>query len=93
MDVPFPAIELSMRTAADAILASLKVLEYIEAENKYTEEILAHTVPLQEKLFDEMRQYVADEDADFPTPRNGTIQKKTSRLNYLTKKNNKKLFC
>ncbi len=50
----------------------IKVLEYIEAENEYTDAMMAHTESLQERLYDEMRARVVEADTDYPTQRDGT---------------------
>ncbi len=48
-----------------------KVIEYLEAENAYKEKIMDHTVPLQEKLFDEIKSKIKQEDESVPYINNG----------------------
>ncbi|MRJ44363.1 S9 family peptidase [Idiomarina loihiensis] len=43
-----------------------KVLAYLEAENAYTDEMLAHTEALQQKLFEEMKSRIAKDDNSVP---------------------------
>jgi len=46
-------------------------LAYLEAENAWTEQQLAHTVPLQERLFEEIKRrplYVVDHTMGFGEP-------------------------
>ena len=38
------------------------VLAYLEAENRYYEEMTAHTKPLQQKLFEEMKARIKEDD-------------------------------
>ena len=38
-----------------------EVIEYLEAENKYAEESLKHTEPLQKQLFDEITGRIKQE--------------------------------
>ncbi len=47
------------------------VISYLEAENEYLEYKMAHTLPLQEKLFEEMRGRIREDDASAPYYRNG----------------------
>ena len=42
------------------------VIEYLDAENVYTEAVMAHTKPLQEKLFEEMKARLVEEDVTAP---------------------------
>lgn len=42
------------------------VIEYLEAENRYTNEMMRHTETLQRKLFDEMRARNKDTDSSVP---------------------------
>ncbi|MHA1907011.1 MAG: S9 family peptidase [Candidatus Thorarchaeota archaeon] len=42
------------------------VLEYLSAENKYAEEMMAHTQSLQEKLFEEMKNRIQETDESVP---------------------------
>lgn len=43
-----------------------QVVEYLQAENQYLEEILQHTQPLQEKLFQEMKGRIKEADSSAP---------------------------
>jgi len=43
-----------------------KVIEYLEAENAYTEAIMKHTEKLQEELFQEMRARIKETDLTVP---------------------------
>ena len=42
------------------------VVEYLEAENAYTEAVMAHTKPLQEALYEEMLRRIKETDIDVP---------------------------
>jgi len=42
------------------------VLAYLEAENRYYEEMTAHTKPLQQKLFEEMKARIKEDDESVP---------------------------
>ena len=42
------------------------VIHYLEAENRYTEAMLAHTAALQERLFQEMRGRIKETDLSVP---------------------------
>ncbi|MBE0695399.1 MAG: S9 family peptidase, partial [Anaerolineaceae bacterium] len=46
-----------------------EVLAYLQAENAYAQDALAHTAPLQEQLFQEMRGRIAEDDSSAPEPR------------------------
>lgn len=46
-------------------------IAYLEAENKWTESALAHTKPLQEKLFEEIKSRILETDLSVPTRRRG----------------------
>lgn len=48
-----------------------EVLKYLEAENQYTDAIMAHTLPLQEKLFQEFRTRIKQTDMSVPYRREG----------------------
>ncbi|MBN1986397.1 MAG: S9 family peptidase [Prolixibacteraceae bacterium] len=48
-----------------------KVIEYLEAENAYTQAVMKPTEPLQEKLFDEIKSKIKQEDESVPYKRNG----------------------
>ena len=41
---------------------------YLEAENAYTETVMADTKPLQEKLFSEMKARIKEDDSTVPSP-------------------------
>ncbi len=43
-----------------------KVLDYLKAENEYTEAMMRHTVALQETLFNELRGRIKETDQDVP---------------------------
>lgn len=45
-----------------------EVIAYLEAENAYTQAMLRHTEPLQEKLFQEMKGRIKEDDASAPEP-------------------------
>ncbi len=47
------------------------VIAYLEEENKYTEEVLAPTKALQEKLFEEMKGRIKEDDSSVPYKFNG----------------------
>ncbi len=44
-----------------------KVIDYLKAENDYTESIMQHTKPLQEKLYKEMLGRIKEIDIEVPT--------------------------
>jgi len=48
-----------------------KVIAYLEAENNYVEDHLAHTKPLQEKLFNEIKGRIKEDDSNVPYFLNG----------------------
>lgn len=48
-----------------------EVLAYLRAENEYTEAVMAHTVGLQQQLFEEIRGRVKETDASAPVPHGG----------------------
>lgn len=48
-----------------------KVIEYLEAENAYTDTILSHTKTLQQKLFDEIVGRIKQTDESVPYKSNG----------------------
>ena len=50
-----------------------KVLAYLEAENAYTDEMLAHTEDLQQKLFEEMKSRIAKDDNSVPVRDGGYL--------------------
>ena len=43
-----------------------EVIAYLEAENTYTEAVMAHTKPLQDKLFEEIKARLVEEDESAP---------------------------
>lgn len=46
-----------------------EVIRYLEAENAYAKAVLAHTEPLQEKLFAELCGHIQEDDWSAPQPR------------------------
>ena len=48
-----------------------RVLSYLRAENAYAEAVLAHTRPLQERLFAEIRGRIKQTDESVPYRRGG----------------------
>ncbi|WP_370687416.1 S9 family peptidase [Fulvivirga maritima] len=48
-----------------------KVIDYLEAENAYTDTIMKHTEPLQEKLYDEIVGRIKQTDESVPYKSNG----------------------
>ncbi len=50
---------------------SPKVIEYLEAENRYTDALLASTEDLQQELYDEMVARIVDEETTVPYEENG----------------------
>ena len=42
------------------------VIEYVEAENRYTEQMMRHTEPLQKKLFEEFKKRTVETDSTVP---------------------------
>jgi oligopeptidase B len=48
-----------------------ETIPYLEAENRYTDAMMAHTVELQKKLYDEMLARIKEDDAQVPVPRDG----------------------
>ncbi len=42
------------------------VIAYLEAENAYTDAVMAHTKPLQDKIFEEMKARLPEEDSSAP---------------------------
>lgn len=45
------------------------VIAHLEAENAYAEAVLAHTAPLQEQIYGEMRGRIKEDDASVPEQR------------------------
>lgn len=43
-----------------------EVLDYLKAENAYTEAMMAHSKPLREQLYREMRGRIQEDDASVP---------------------------
>ncbi len=48
-----------------------EVIAHLEAENAYTDAIMKHTEPLQEKLFEEIKSKIKQEDNSVPYRKNG----------------------
>lgn len=48
-----------------------EVLDYLTAENEYYQKLTAHTKPLQEALFEEMKSRIKEDDASVPYKYNG----------------------
>ena len=48
-----------------------QIMDYLRAENAYTEAMLAHTQPLQERLVRELRARIKEDDASVPVYDNG----------------------
>ncbi len=48
-----------------------KVIEYLEAENAYTDAVMEHTEALQEKLYNEIKSKIKQEDESVPYKKNG----------------------
>jgi oligopeptidase B len=48
-----------------------EVVNYLEAENSYLKEMMKHTEPLQEKLYNEIRGKIKETDESVPYPDNG----------------------
>jgi oligopeptidase B len=48
-----------------------EVIAYLEAENAYTEAVMKHTEPLQERLFEEIKTKIKQEDESVPYRDNG----------------------
>lgn len=48
-----------------------EVLDYLKAENTYYQEMTAHTLPLQEALFAEMKGRIKEDDRSVPYKKNG----------------------
>ena len=48
-----------------------EVIAYLEAENAYTDAVMKHTEPLQEKLFEEIKSKIIQEDESVPYKENG----------------------
>ena len=45
-----------------------QVIEYLEAENAYTDAVMAHTEALQEELFEEIVDRIKEDDESVPYP-------------------------
>ena len=48
-----------------------ETIPYLEAENRYTDAMMAHTKELQQQLYDEMLGRIKEDDSQVPTPRDG----------------------
>ncbi|HCY81592.1 MAG TPA: oligopeptidase B, partial [Xanthomarina gelatinilytica] len=48
-----------------------EVLDYLHAENKYTKQMMKHTEAFQEKLFEEMKARIKEDDQSVPYKFNG----------------------
>ena len=48
-----------------------EVIEYLERENAYYDNVTAHTKPLQQKLFEEMKARIKEDDESVPYKYNG----------------------
>jgi oligopeptidase B len=48
-----------------------EVIAYLEAENAYKDSVMKHTEPLQEKLFEEIKSKIKQEDESVPYKENG----------------------
>ena len=60
------------------------MLAYLEAENKYTEAMLAHTEALQSALYDEMKSRIKETDESAPMAHGATstitVKRKASSI-------------
>jgi len=45
------------------------VIEYLQAENDYLEEVMQHTKPLQAQLYEEMKARIKEDDETVPAKR------------------------
>lgn len=59
------------KTSAKPDEQTIKVLDYLRAENAYTEEVLGHTKHFQDSLFEEMKSRIKEDDESVPYFRNG----------------------
>ena len=50
-----------------------EVLAHLEAENRYTERVMRHTEPLQERLYQELRGRIKESDLSVPTREDGWL--------------------
>ncbi len=48
-----------------------EVIDYLNAENSYKDQVLAHTRPLQDELFEEIKSKIKQEDESVPYKKNG----------------------
>ena len=48
-----------------------KVIDYLDAENAYTETVMSSTSDLQEKIYNEILGRMKEDDESYPTLRNG----------------------
>ncbi|MDP4989545.1 MAG: oligopeptidase B, partial [Polaribacter sp.] len=66
-----------MRLSDEQKLAPVKdkqtqnVIDYLESENSYYEKVTAYTKNFQEKLFEEMKGRIKEDDASVPYKDNG----------------------
>jgi oligopeptidase B len=49
-----------------------EVIQYLEAENAYKEKVMAHSQPLQDELFEEIKSKIKQEDESVPFHKNGS---------------------
>src|SRR5215218_7045457 len=52
----------------DPSVLAAEIRAYLEAENDYTKAALAHTEPLQQTLFAEMKRSIKEDDSTVPSP-------------------------
>ena len=52
----------------DPAVLDSAIRDYLTAENEYTKAALAHTEPLQQTLFDEMKGRIKEDDSTVPSP-------------------------
>src|SRR5690554_5436139 len=48
-----------------------EVIDYLNAENEYKDKLMAHTEPVQEELFEEIKSKIKQEDESVPYKKNG----------------------
>ena len=78
----------AQKEAATPDSQTAKVLTYLEAENEYLDKAMAHTVSLQEKLYDEITGRIKKDDASVPVSKNGF-----SYFTKYTEGNDYPLYC
>ena len=61
----------AQKNAAQPDEQTRKVLNYLKAENKYTDEVMEHTSTLQDKLYDEIIGRIKKDDQSVPVKENG----------------------